>query len=142
MHPITFLLIVVVAMVVSLPLLKIGVDTLIKRQAQRAKIEPRDPLLVDMQPGKPALIYFTGAHCGPCKLVQKPVIQQLTRDLGDSFQFLEIDIEQNMEAAMRWGVMKVPRTFILDRDLKVHTTNLDVTLLAVLKRQLEEASQV
>ncbi len=117
------------------------VQRLMLRQAQKAKITERDPLLEQLEPGKQAILYFTSPGCGPCKLVQAPVLQQLGAELSDSLQIIKIDITEQFEAAQRWGVMRVPRTFILDHNHHVYATNMDVTLLATLKQQLAEAEE-
>jgi thiol-disulfide isomerase/thioredoxin len=131
--------IVIVVVIVGLWLLKSAVDKLIQLQAQKAQISQLDPLLAELQPGKSAIVYFTGAWCGPCKLVQTPVIQQLAQERGDSLQIIEVDINENMDTAQRWGVMKVPRTFVLDRNLHIYASNLDVAMLHTLKQQLDES---
>jgi thioredoxin 1 len=129
----------IVVVVAALRLLKSAVESLIQRQAQEAQISVLDPLLAELQPGKPAIVYFTGAWCGPCKLVQSPVIKQLVQERGNSLQVVEVDINEDMETARRWGVMKVPRTFVLDRNLHIYASNLDVAMLQTLKQQIDES---
>lgn len=128
---------------ISLPLLRITVKRMIVNQAQRsanhiATVE-RDPLLADLQTGKPTIVYFTSPGCGPCKTTQKPILNKLQQERGDSFQLLTINIEEHMDASLRWGVMKVPRTFVLDHNLRLYASNLDIARLDTLKQQLDEA---
>lgn len=141
MEVVGLLIAVTIGIVIGLPLLKIQMEQFIKYRAQNAQIAELDPLLANLQRGKPAVIYFTGAWCGPCKLMQTPVIQQLAREKGESLQILEVDINQQLDVAQRWGVMKVPRTFVLDHNLHIYASNLDVARLDTLRQQIAEAEQ-
>lgn len=66
------------------------------------------------RPGLPALVYFTTPQCVPCKLVQRPTIERLKRDLGQWFQVIEVDASAHPQLAESWGVMSVPTTFVID----------------------------
>ncbi|MCS7070627.1 MAG: thioredoxin family protein, partial [Anaerolinea sp.] len=88
-----------------------------QRQIQRAAANPRDPLLTTLIPGTPAIIYFTTPTCAPCRLQQRPAIEQVRHRLGDAVQVMEIDASVDAHHAERWGVFTAPTTFILDRSL-------------------------
>jgi thiol-disulfide isomerase/thioredoxin len=133
--------ILVVLLICSLPLLKYLTHTFIVHKARHAQIEGQDSLLVSLQTGKPAIIYFTSPGCGPCRLMQKPILDQLQEQRGDSVQIMAVSIDQPLEDALRWGVMKAPRTFVLDRNLRAYATNLDVATLRTLTEQLDEAEK-
>lgn len=117
------------------------VKGLIIRKAGQTKIVERDPLLADLQPGKPTLIYFTSPGCGPCRTTQAPIIRQLEKERGDTLQIVTVNIDEKLDDALRWGVMKVPRTFILDHNLRPYASNLDIARLEQLKQQLDEAER-
>lgn len=91
-----------IVLLASLPLLKRFVDGYIVRKAQNTAIVHRDPLLEKLQPGKPAIIYFTSPGCGPCQTTQRPIIEKLRQERGDSPQILTLNIEDNMDATLRW----------------------------------------
>jgi thiol-disulfide isomerase/thioredoxin len=136
------LLLIVGGLVLTIAILwgiKVMVRRFIVRKAQAAQMTPCDTLLDSLQPGKPAIIYFTSPGCGPCKLVQRPALDQVAAAMRDGVQILTVDITEQMDAALRWGVMKVPRTFILDHNQHVYASNLDVTHANVLQKQLAEA---
>lgn len=122
-------------------LLKPVVQHVILHTAKNTRIETSDPLLKALRPGKPAIIYFTSPGCGPCRLTQTPVLQQLQKLYGDQLQVLTVNIDEQLGDAVRWGGMKVPRTFILDRHLRVYTSNLEVARLELLRQQVEEAGK-
>src|SRR5262245_51315751 len=106
MPPIVVVSVIFTALLIaSLPLIRLGVKRYIVHKAEQAQIVQRDPLLTDLLPGNPALVYFTSPGCGPCKLTQKPIIQKLESELGDNLQILTVDIEQRLDDALRWGVM-------------------------------------
>jgi len=107
----------------------------IKLVAEQAEIKASDPLLADLDTVRPAVVYFGAEWCNPCKLVQEPALQQLQTELD--VQVIRVDLDTNREAAQRWGVMSVPRTFVLAPGGDVHTTNLDAVHAPTLKAQVQ-----
>jgi thiol-disulfide isomerase/thioredoxin len=103
---------------------------------QLASSTPTDPLLVPLQQGIPAVIYFTTPFCEPCRTLQRPTLDQLKAELGGQIQIVQIDGMEQPDVADRWGVMSVPTTFILDGDHKPRTVNRGVASLETLKKQL------
>jgi len=101
-----------------------------------ARIAPADPLLAALRPGVPAILYFTTPTCAPCKTRQRPALRALQMDLRDAVQVIEVDASEQPEAAMRWGVLSVPTTFILDRQGRPRQVNHGVADVDKLKRQL------
>jgi thioredoxin-like negative regulator of GroEL len=101
-----------------------------------ARIAPADPLLAALRPGVPAILYFTTPTCAPCKTRQRPALRALQMDLKDAVQVIEVDASEQPEAAMRWGVLSVPTTFILDRQGRPRQVNHGVADVDKLKRQL------
>src|SRR5436305_14939639 len=67
-----------------------------------------DPLLADIRPGVPAIVYFTTPLCQPCRWVQKPALTQLQAELGLSIQVIEVDATEQLDIADRWGVFSAP----------------------------------
>lgn len=60
---------------------------------------------------------FFAEWCGPCKR-QGPILEDLKRKMGDSFELKKIDVDQNMELAQKYGIQVVP-TLIIEKDGKV-----------------------
>lgn len=110
----------------------------IRRVASNTTVQTNDPLLADLNPNQPALVYFTAEWCGPCKLTQTPIIEKIRAEYTD-LQILTVDLDDRPDDAKRWGVMSAPRTFVLSPDHQVHATNLDVADYGTLKTQIETA---
>jgi len=55
----------------------------------------------------PALVYFTGVNCQPCKMVT-PIVEQLANEWADKIKIGKIDINRNMLTALKYSVMKAP----------------------------------
>src|SRR4051812_22665640 len=70
--------------------------------------------LQGLQPGVPAVLYFTTPDCQVCITTQKPALQRLQAELGDGLQIREVDATVECELADYWGVLSVPTTFIID----------------------------
>ena len=96
-----------------------------------------DPLLADIRPGVPAIVYFTTPFCQPCRWVQKPALAQLQAELGSAIQVIEVDATAKPDIADRWGVFSAPTTFILDGNRTPRHVNRGIVMLDGLKKQLD-----
>lgn len=106
----------------------------IKRAADQTSY---DPLLVNLAPGIPAIVYFTTPTCAPCRLQQTPNLLRLEDEMGSQVQIIRVDASQNPEAADRWGVFSVPTTFVLDKHGIPHSVHNGVVGTEQLKRELQ-----
>jgi thioredoxin 1 len=141
MGPLLPLILVLIAVaILGLVGLRYAVYALIRWRAASVVIVAKDPLLATLNAEVPALIYFTGASCGPCKTTQSPIIRQLARERGEAVQIITVDIEEQIDTALRWGVLKVPSTIILNRQHDIVARNLGVAMLPLLCQQLDAAS--
>jgi len=59
----------------------------------------------------PVVVDFTAVWCVPCKMLE-PVVEQLSQDWGGKVKFVKMDVDDNSNLAMKYGVMGVP-TLIL-----------------------------
>ena len=57
------------------------------------------------------LVDFFASWCNPCKILA-PVLDQISESLPENRKIVKIDIDENMEAARKFGVMSIP-TLIL-----------------------------
>lgn len=96
-----------------------------------------DPVLQRLQPGIPAIVYFTLPTCAPCRTQQQPALARLKDELGAGVQIVQVDASEDAEAAARWGVFSAPTTFILDACRQVREVNYGVADAQRLKQQLE-----
>lgn len=60
-----------------------------------------------MQADIPVLADFNATWCGPCQQLA-PVIDELAGTFDGMAKVVSIDVEKNMEAASKYGVMAVP----------------------------------
>ncbi len=101
---------------------------------------PIDPLLSDVKPGVPVIVYFTTPTCSPCETQQTPALKRLQTELGENnIQIVKVDATENPEAADRWGVFSAPTTFVLDSQRQVREVNHGVADAPKLKKQVETA---
>jgi len=55
----------------------------------------------------PVVVDFWAPWCGPCRMVA-PEIDKLSERLGASVKFVKVNIDENGELAMKFGVMSIP----------------------------------
>jgi thioredoxin 1 len=55
----------------------------------------------------PVVVDFWAPWCGPCRMVA-PEIDKLAGRLGSSVKFVKVNIDENGELAMKYGVMSIP----------------------------------
>ena len=65
---------------------------------------------------KPVLIDFFATWCGPCKMLA-PIIEEIAEEKADSLTVAKVDVDEETELAMRFGVSSIP-TVVLIRDAK------------------------
>lgn len=61
---------------------------------------------------KLSLIDFYADWCAPCHMVS-PAIEELSREM-EGVEFGKIDIDQNKEIAMEYGIMSIPTLLIFN----------------------------
>ena len=93
--------------------------------------------LLKKLPDKPVLVYFTTPDCAPCKTVQRPAIDRVSKMLGEKLHVIEIDATERPDLAKVWGVMSVPTTFLLDPRGEARYVNNGVTRAEKLLEQIE-----
>jgi thioredoxin len=85
-----------------------------------------------------AVIYFTAAWCGPCRMVA-PKVDELAALYGQ-VRFAKVDVDEAQEIAQRAGVSAMP-TFHFHRD-GVHVDTVTGADVGKLKKYLAAYSQM
>jgi thioredoxin 1 len=55
----------------------------------------------------PVVVDFWAPWCGPCRMVG-PELDKLAGRVGDGVKFVKVNIDENQELAVRFGVMSIP----------------------------------
>lgn len=55
----------------------------------------------------PVVVDFWAPWCGPCRVVG-PEVDKLAERLGDSAKFVKLNIDENREIAIEYGIMSIP----------------------------------
>lgn len=69
-----------------------------------------------------SLIDFSATWCGPCKMLA-PVLEEVSEEMKDSVSFYNIDVDENPDLAVKFGVTSIPALVVLKNgekaDMKV-----------------------
>jgi thioredoxin 1 len=84
--------------------------------------------------GKPVVIDFGAAWCGPCKVVE-PLMEELAGEYEGRVVVGKCDIEANNDIAMKYGVRNIP-TIIYLRGGEVVDKQVGATTKAKLEEKL------
>ena len=106
---------------------------------QRILVRARSNVFTLFQtlPNKPVIVYFTTPDCAPCKTLQRPALNQVSKLMGETLDVIEIDASERPDLAKTWGVMSVPTTFLLDARGEARYVNHGVTRAEKLLEQIQ-----
>ena len=60
---------------------------------------------------KPILVDFYADWCGPCQM-QGPIVEKLGKE-NDSFKVGKVNVDEQQELAMGYGVMSIPTLMVV-----------------------------
>ncbi|WP_376789588.1 thioredoxin family protein [Thermoflexus sp.] len=99
--------------------------------AQRRLARPR---AADLE-GSLTLLYFHTPTCGPCQLLQTPILETLAAEWKEAVTVRSVDVTADPEAAARYRVWTVPTTMWVDASGTVRVVNNGVATAETLRRQ-------
>lgn len=83
---------------------------------------------------KIVLIDFYADWCGPCKMMS-PVIDEIAEEMKETIKVGKINVDENQDLAMEYGVMSIP-TIVVLKNGEVQKTFVGVTDKEEIKQAL------
>ena len=90
-----------------------------------------------LQSDKPVLVDFWAVWCGPCKMIA-PSVEELAVEFEGKAKVGKLDVDNNQESAIKYGVRSIP-TVLIFKDGKVVDTIIGAVPKVQLKQKLEAA---
>jgi len=87
-----------------------------------------------VQPGRPAILYFTSDGCVQCRMQQAPALERLAAATG--IPVYKLDAVTQTDLVEFFGVMTVPTTVVLDPKRKPMAINYGLASVQKLQEQV------
>jgi thioredoxin 1 len=85
----------------------------------------------------PVVVDFWAEWCGPCKQIG-PALEELSDELGDKVKIVKLNVDDNPNAASRYGVRGIP-TLLVFKDGKVASSKVGAAPKSALQQWIEGA---
>lgn len=86
--------------------------------------------------GKPMVVDFWATWCGPCRMVG-PYIEQLAEEYGDRVLVGKVDVDDNNDLAVQFGVRNIP-TILFIKNGQVIDKQIGAAPKSVLEEKLKK----
>ena len=71
-----------------------------------------------LQSPQTVLVDFYADWCGPCRAIA-PIIEEIAHELNNRLKVVKLDVDQNPETAMQYGVQSIPTLLIFKNGKEV-----------------------
>lgn len=71
-----------------------------------------------LQSPQPILVDFYADWCGPCRALA-PIVEEIAHELNSKLKVVKLDVDQNQETAMQYGVQSIPTLLIFKNGKEV-----------------------
>jgi thioredoxin 1 len=88
----------------------------------------------------PVLVDFCAEWCGPCKMIG-PSLEELSEEMDGQVTIAKLNIDENPEAAARYGVRSIP-TMLIFKGGEKHAEKIGAAPKMQLKQWIESALAV
>ena len=86
--------------------------------------------------GKPMLVDFWATWCGPCKKIG-PYIEELAEKYGDQAIIGKVDVDDNDNLAIRFGIRNIPTVLFLNKNGEIIDKQVGAAPKAALEAKLQ-----
>ena len=86
---------------------------------------------------RPVLVDFWAEWCAPCRMIA-PIVEDLATEYAGKMEFAKLDVDNNPETAMKYGIRGIP-TLLIFKGGKPVGQVVGAVPKTVLKKRLDEA---